>query len=72
MVWITGSPADRHEIHAATRLCHKGLHQGSEGDHACHVRDDCITWIDKEEIASGKSADGGAMSGRSHIIVHCH
>ena len=24
-VWITGSPADRHEIHAATRLRHEGI-----------------------------------------------
>lgn len=50
----------------------KDYTEDQEGDHACHVRDDRIIRIDKEEIIGGKSADGGAASGRSHINVQCH
>ena len=30
-------------------------------DYVCHVRDNCISGTEKEEIAGGKPADGDIM-----------
>lgn len=58
-----GSPADRHEIHAATRLHHEGITPRIKRG-IMHAMKGTI-WIDKEEIT-------GAASERSHTIVQCH
>ena len=56
---MTGSPVNRHEIHAAARLPYqKGYTEVQERDHTCHVRDNHISGTKKGDIVGSKPADG--------------